>query len=150
MTLATFLIKNTAVWISLLFGQSYRESQSFHALLGLPFYKDPGTFYSHRRKIAKLIAAAKSSYFRKYRKRAFNHIKNRDNFVMINGLKRRKLEVVSLDGSWNTRGWHAFDCIMYVIDPNSKLVISCHHVNVNEQGHTSQQVKKAKDYWYDY
>lgn len=136
-----FLIKNTAVWISLLFGQSYRESQAFYALLGLPFYKDPGTFYSHRRKIAKLIAAAKSSYFRKYRKRAFNHIKNRDNFVMINGQKRRKLEVVSLDGSWNTRGWHAFDCIMYVIDPNSKLVISCHHVNVNEQGHTSQQLE---------
>ena len=136
-----FLIKNTAVWISLLFGQSYRESQAFYALLGLPFYKDPGTFYSHRRKIAKLIAAAKSSYFRKYRKRAFNHIKNRDNFVMINGQKRRKLEVVSLDGSWNTRGWHAFDCIMYVSDPNSKLVISCHHVNINEQGHTSQQLE---------
>jgi len=101
----------TACWISLLFGQSYRESQAFYALLGLPFYKDPGTFYSHRRKIARQIATAKPHYLRKYRKRAFNHTKNRDNFVMVNGQKRRKLEVVSLDGSWNTRGWHAFDCI---------------------------------------
>ena len=115
-----FLIKNTAVWISLLFGQSYREAQAVFSMLGLPFYKDPGTFYSHRRKIAEQIAATKSQLFKKYRKRAFNHPKNRDNFVTINGVKRRKLEVVSLDGSWNTRGWHAFDCIMYVIDPNSK------------------------------
>jgi len=30
---------------------------------------------------------------------------------------------------------------MYVIDPNSKLVIGCHHVNVNEEGHTSQQLE---------
>ena len=108
-----FLIKNTACWISLLFGQSYRESQAYYSLLGLPFYKDPGTFYTHRRKIAKQIASAKSSYSKKYRKRAFNHPKNLNNFVLINGQKRRKLEAVSLDGSWNTRGWHAFDCIMY-------------------------------------
>ena len=31
--------------------------------------------------------------------------------------------------------------MLYLIEPNSKLVISCHHANVNDEGHTSQRLE---------
>ena len=139
------ILKNQ-VLSSVLFGLTYRQSAGYPGLLGIGHYNDDTSFYKRRKAIYTRIVEEEEAIFRKYRARALSHAIN-NKYSDIDGKKIQKI-CVSKDGAWNTRGWSAKDCILFVIDYHSKIIMSSYHASTTDEGHSSQRlecdlVKKA-------